>query len=795
MFFEVYNIVIFYILITQDKKMAYVKKTKTSDTATPSKQNIAPPQPVKNNEDEDFSAELIKQINRDNGSKIAFNLAHDEAPTNIKRWISTGSTQLDYIIRNDAGGGAPEGRIIEIQGPPSCHAKGDRVMMYNGTLKNIEDVRVGDKLMGPDSTPREVLSLARGRDELYRVVPGMHGKPFHVSAKHKLVLRKTKSSHGGPQDITIPVDEYIEQNQWFKNSYSMKRTAVDFHNIENLPMPAYILGLLLGDGSLSARRIELTTADEPIANAYKEYCNSLGYEVSTHKKQDNVAFGLYHKTGSQNNQFVGEEFDPDQIRAVIRNLGLLNKHASEKFIPLCYKTASRKERLDLLAGLIDTDGHYDSKKNSYEFSSKSLTLVQDVSFVARTCGLKTGEPNPKVVNGEVYYRLTISGAIPSRLSRKISLRENKRQQNLTHGFDLVSIGEGDIFGVTVDKDHLYLMEDTTISHNCGKSHLAYEICKSTQRMGGIAVYIDTENATSLENLIQVGIDVKKRFVFIQQTCIEEIFKIIESTIEKARNLKADIPVVVIWDSVAASSPKAEIDGDYDQNTIGLAARVLSKGLRKITHVIGDKNVLLVLLNQQRTKVGVMYGDPTTTPGGQAIPYHSSVRLKLTGGQQIKKTVNGKEMVIGINVAVKTIKNKVARPWREVEFEIHFGVGIRESEQLFDALREYCDKVKPKLNVNGVRPIIAGTSQWKELNLYDATTGVEIEQVKFFKSEFGKKIMGDPKYRVYADALVHACFHIPKEDNDHATLVGADMNSVEEAEAVALESGAEIENYN
>jgi len=137
----------------------------------------------------------------------------------------------------------------------------------------------------------------------------------------------------------------------------------------------------------------------------------------------------------------------------------------------------------------------------------------------------------------------------------------------------------------------------------GKSHIAYEIAKATQHMNGIVVYIDTENATSVENLETIGIDIRKRFVFIQETCIEEIFKIIESTIEKARNMKADVPVTVIWDSVAASAPKAEIEGDYDQNTIGLAARVLSKGFRKITHVIGDKNVCLVLLNQQRVKIG------------------------------------------------------------------------------------------------------------------------------------------------------------------------------------------------
>lgn len=137
----------------------------------------------------------------------------------------------------------------------------------------------------------------------------------------------------------------------------------------------------------------------------------------------------------------------------------------------------------------------------------------------------------------------------------------------------------------------------------GKSHIAYEIAKSTQGMNGIVVYIDTENATSVENLEGLGIDIRKKFVFIQETCIEDIFKVIESTIEKARNLKTDVPVTVIWDSVAASSPKAEIEGDYDQNTIGLAARVLSKGFRKVTDVIGDKNVCLVLLNQQRTKIG------------------------------------------------------------------------------------------------------------------------------------------------------------------------------------------------
>ena len=138
-------------------------------------------------------------------------------------------------------------------------------------------------------------------------------------------------------------------------------------------------------------------------------------------------------------------------------------------------------------------------------------------------------------------------------------------------------------------------------------------------MGGIVVYIDTENGTSVENLGLLGIDVSKRFVFIETACTEEVFAVAESTITKARGLNKKVPITIVWDSVAASSPKAELTGDYDKDTIGLQARSISRGMRKITQVIGNTNTLFICLNQTRTKIGVMYGDPTTTPGGMAIP--------------------------------------------------------------------------------------------------------------------------------------------------------------------------------
>lgn len=182
----------------------------------------------------------------------------------------------------------------------------------------------------------------------------------------------------------------------------------------------------------------------------------------------------------------------------------------------------------------------------------------------------------------------------------------------------------------------------------------------------------------------------------------------------------------------------------------------------------------------------MYGDPTTTPGGMAIPYHASTRIKLTGGQQIKGSLNGKEVVLGINVTCKTIKNKVARPWREVSFEIHFGKGVREDEQLFDELRDFCDKCKEPVIFEGKRINLEGTSQWKYFQVNDHKTGEILVDEKFYKSEFGSRILRNPEYTDYVNALMDAAFIMKSGDDNHKTVASIDLGSATEVEAAKVE---------
>jgi hypothetical protein len=402
-------------------------------------------------------------------------------------------------------------------GSGKCMKKDTPVIMIDGTIKKVQDIKVGELLMGSDSKPRKVLSLGRGKDTMYEVVP-VKGDSYTFNSEHVLSLKHSlKHSNEGVHYVNdkrcknqkkfwcatwfnnetikteskyfetrleseiylkkyseksklcnISIKDFLKLSKRMQNQLKLYRVSVEFPE-RDIPFDPYIIGFWIGDGSSSGTKI--TTQDSTVLlylrntlakqNMYLQYQSKYDYRINSLLKNNN-----------------------NKLMTVLRDLNLINN----KHVPDLYKINSRKVRLELLAGLIDSDGHL-GKNGCYEFTQKNETTMDGVLYLARSLGFaayksvkKTSWTYKGVKKTGTAFRTTISGdisEIPVKIKRKMATKRSQKKDVLVTGFKIVEKPRDNYYGFELDGDHLYLLGDFTVTHNTATSIVIAESMKAT----------------------------------------------------------------------------------------------------------------------------------------------------------------------------------------------------------------------------------------------------------------------------------------------------------------------------
>jgi recombination protein RecA len=272
----------------------------------------------------------------------------------------------------------------------------------------------------------------------------------------------------------------------------------------------------------------------------------------------------------------------------------------------------------------------------------------------------------------------------------------------------------------------------------GKSLLAAHALANTQKAGGMAVYIDTENAVSREFLEAIGIDLE-RMLYVPLETIEDIFEAIENIVESIRKSNKDKLVTIVVDSIMGASTKIEMAKEFDKDGYATSKSIiLSKAMRKVTNMLGRNKICLIFTNQLRTRLGVAFGDPYTTSGGKAIPFHSSVRLRLKSVGQIKVKKDGVDQTIGIKTRCQVVKNRMGPPLKTIDYDIYFESGVDDFGGWLNVMKQF--------------KLVATAGAWYT---FIRTNG---EEVKFLSKDFEKKLeeidgLKDEIYQQICDAYI------------------------------------------
>ena len=350
-------------------------------------------------------------------------------------------------------------------GAGKCHGKGTPILMFDGSIKTVENIIVGDKIMGPDSKHREVLSLSRGRETMYKVNP-VKGDSWVCNESHILSLVHTM--RGEIRNVSIK--DYLDWHNHDKHCFKLYRTGINFPEAEVFFEP-YALGIYLAEGTKAAPQI--TNPDHEILDWMAAWADRHGLLVRDHEGRGCREYSFKSKKAGW----------------FVNHCGQLMRHCTSKgsrWIPKEYLVNSRKIRLEVLAGLLDGDGYFN--KGGYEIATQHIQLKNDILFLARSLGFAAFN-SVKIVKGKEYQRIYISGDlvdIPCLVERKKPQERKQKKNVLRTGFKLEKLDIDDYYGFEITGDHLYLLGDFTVTHN---TTVFCEILQAVHAKGNKAIIV------------------------------------------------------------------------------------------------------------------------------------------------------------------------------------------------------------------------------------------------------------------------------------------------------------------